>query len=83
MGCKPVNPFDRFGLVIVVLAVPFILSHFVDARRMGELSGCCRGSKTRENGRFMDAKGMKRRTHPFRGQKNDDRTLTSVIINED
>jgi hypothetical protein len=50
---------------------------------MGELSGCCRGSKTRENGRFMDAKGMKRRTHPFRGQKNDDRTLTSVIINED
>ena len=46
----------------------------MDASRMGELSGCCRGSKTRENGRFMDAKGMKRRTHPFRGQKNDART---------
>lgn len=30
---------------------------------MGELCGSCRGSKTRGNGRFMDAKGMKRRTH--------------------
>ena len=53
-------------------AVP--LSHFLDARRMGELCGSCRGSKTRGNGRFMDAKGMKRRTHPFRGQQSDART---------
>ena len=43
---------------------------------MGELCGACRGSKTREKGRFMDAKGMKRRTHPFRGQQSGDRRLS-------